>query len=616
MTPSAVPSLAVLLDAGLVSGLDVQAARTWARIGGETRDDVIAAAALASRAVAAGHVALALDRIAEQLASGTVHEAAPGAPAIDWPDVAVWTAALASSPIVHPQVDARSAPAEAVRPLVIDAEGRLYLRRYWDHQERLAAAIRARIEHDVEIAPDAACLADGLARLFPEEARDGVDPEAESEPDLQRLAAEGALRSRFFVISGGPGTGKTSTVVKILALLVEQAQVRGDAAPRILLLAPTGKAAAHLQNSIAQRATSLDCPSEVRAAIPTLASTVHRALGAGGRPTRYRRNAEHPLEADVVIVDEASMVDLALMSRLVDALPAPARLILLGDRDQLASVEAGAVLGDIAGEDEGIAAHAAPAPRPVVHLRKSHRFAASSDLGALVRAVHAGDAEAVIELLDDPAHSSVRRLEPTASDALLEELRAGYTGFASAKSPAERLDALDRYRVLCAHRRGPFGVAVHNARVERWLADQGVIDPSEAWYAGRPIGLSRNDHAAGLYNGDVGLVGRPPQPDDAGLRVLFRTPDGRDRWISPLRVGAAETVFAMTIHKSQGSEFDAVLVVLPDEPSPIVSRELLYTAVSRARRDVCVRASHEVIRDALARRVERASGLRQAIWGR
>jgi exodeoxyribonuclease V alpha subunit len=627
MTESAIPSLSSLIDAGLVSALDLQAARTWARIGGEPRDDVIAAAALASRAVAEGHVALALDRIAAQLAAGSAHEGAregaPGTRAIEWPDVGAWTSALASSPVVHADGEARTAPAEAVRPLVVDAKGRLYLRRYWDHQERLAAAIRERMGAEAAIPLDSDCLADGLERLFPVTTGGGVVPEADSAPDLQRLAAEGALRSRFFVISGGPGTGKTSTVVKILALIVEQAQARAEATPRILLLAPTGKAAAHLQTSVARSASSLECAPAVIAAIPSEASTVHRALGAGGRPTRYRRSAEHPLDADVVLVDEASMVDLALMSRLVDALPRPARLILLGDRDQLASVEAGAVLGDIAGEDPGVEDDS-PASvgsglrrlvRPVVHLRTSHRFAASSDLGALVRAVHAGDAEAVLDLLDDPARETLRRIEPGATDALHDELRTGYAAFASADSPSGRLAALDRYRVLCAHRRGPFGVSAHNTLVERWLAHEGAIDPSAEWYAGRPIGLSRNDHAAGLYNGDVGLVDRPPQADDAALRVLFRTPDGRDRWISPLRVGAAETVFAMTIHKSQGSEFDAVLVVLPDEPSPIVSRELLYTAVSRARDGLCVRASREVIRDALARRVERASGLSDAIWG-
>lgn len=605
--PTPIPSLATLLDAGLVSALDLQAARTWARIGGEPREEVIAAAALASRAVAEGHVALSLDRIPLQLAGAAARDGEPGSLPIEWPDLQTWTSALSSSPVVHGSDDARRASADALRPLVVDAEGRLYLRRYWDHQERLAAAIRARVGAEGAIALDAGCLDDGLDRLFP------VTPD--SEPDLQRLAAEGALRSRFFVISGGPGTGKTSTVVKILALIVEQAQARGEAAPRIRLLAPTGKAAAHLQTSVAQRASSLECAPAVIAAIPSEASTVHRALGAGGRPTRYRRHAEQPLEADVVLVDEASMVDLALMSRLVDALLPHARLILLGDRDQLASVEAGAVLGDIAGDDSEPIADAGKPPRPVVHLRRSHRFAAGSDLGALVRAVHAGDADAVIGLLDDPAHPTLRRLEPTATDALRDELRTGYAAFAAATSPAERLAALDRYRVLCAHRRGPTGVAAHNALVERWLAHEGVIDPSDAWYAGRPIGLSRNDHAAGLYNGDVGLVDRPPQSSDGPLRVLFRTPDGRDRWISPLRVGFAETVFAMTIHKSQGSEFDAVLVVLPDEPSPIVSRELLYTAVSRARDGVSVRASREVIRDALARRVERASGLRDAIWG-
>lgn len=605
------PGIDALQRAGWVSALDGQAAHTWARIAGETRPEPIVAAALASAAVAAGHVALALGRIDGQFTALATDPLAQG---IEWPDAGAWMRVLAASPLVHSAEEARAADPEHVRPLVVDASGHLYLRRYWDHQERLAAGIRARLAPESAPILDEGHLADGLDRLFPVPSGAGAVPDGPVEPDGQRLAAEGALRSRFFVISGGPGTGKTSTVVKILALIVEQALARGAAAPRILLLAPTGKAAAHLKMSVVRSASSLDCAAAVRGAIPVEASTVHRALGAGGRPTRYRRDAGNPLEADVVLVDEASMVDLALMSRLVDALPGHARLILLGDRDQLASVEAGAVLGDIAGDGARAAADDADGLRPVVHLRRSHRFEADSDLGALVRAIHEGDADRVLALLDDPARAAVQRIDPSAGDELRDALRTGYAAFASAASPAEQLAALDRFRVLCAHRRGPQGVAAHNAMVEAWLDDEGVIDPGEAWYAGRPIGISRNDYAAGLYNGDVGLVARDPRDEDGALRVLFRSSEGGERWISPLRVGGAETVFAMTIHKSQGSEFDAVLVVLPDEPSPIVSRELLYTAVSRARQGVSVRASREAIRDALARRVERASGLREAIW--
>jgi exodeoxyribonuclease V alpha subunit len=598
------PTLEQLREADLISPIDVHAATTWCRIGRDERPEVLAAAALASRALAAGHVCLDLRRVHALVPDSGPPD--PVASGLDWPEPGPWREALASSPLVHSDTEARSASGDAVRPLVLDEEDRLYLRRYWDHQERLAAAIRARLDGAGPSEVDADRLLDGLDRLFPR----GRE-EAEGS-DLQRVAAEGAVRSRFFVISGGPGTGKTSTVVRILALLVEQALATGERSPRIALLAPTGKAAAHLETSVARSADALDCAPEVRGAIPRDAQTVHRALGARGRPTRYRHDADDPLPFDTVVVDEASMVDLALMSHLVDALRPSARLLLLGDRDQLASVEAGAVLGDIAGAGE---TQPAATPRPVVHLERSHRFDASSDVGALVRAVHGGDADTVLALLEDPARADASRIEPGDREALARIVREGYAGYAEAPTPAGRLTALDAFRVLCAHRHGPLGVTEHNAFVESLLAAEGVIEPGpgRAWYAGRPLGVTRNDPSAGLYNGDVGLVGHAP--GGAGLRVLFLGPDGAERWLSPLRLGTAETVFAMSVHKSQGSEFDAVLVVLPEEPSPIVTRELLYTAVSRARRRVWIRAGRAAIRAALEARVERASGLRDAIWG-
>jgi exodeoxyribonuclease V alpha subunit len=230
-----------------------------------------------------------------------------------------------------------------------------------------------------------------------------------------------------------------------------------------------------------------------------------------------------------------------------------------------------------------------------------------------VRAVHAGDAARTLALLDDPDRPALARIDPADHDGLVDALRAGYAAYASARSASGRLTALDRFRVLCAHRHGPFGVAEHNALVEALLAAQGAIEPRPGPYPGRPVLVTRNDPSAGLYNGDVGVTGRAP--GRTGLRVLFRSADGGERWLSPLRIGAAETVFAMSVHKAQGSELDAVGVVLPDVASPVVTRELLYTAVSRAREAVWIRASAETIRDALARRVERASGLREAIWG-
>ena len=599
-------NLAQLIEDGWITKLDMVAVETWARVGGEDRPEVLAVCALASRAVSIGHACLDLDHV-EALSDAETSEL----PADLILGAEAWQARLATSPLVSSAGPDGALTEGEVRPLVVDSRGRLYLRRYWDHQQRLAWGIHRRLPSRFPVDVDTACLEAGLDRLFGPEAPD-------SNPDLQRLAAEGAVRSRFFLISGGPGTGKTSTVAKILALLVEQAACSEMESLRMCLLAPTGKAAAHLGASIARALETLDCDPETIAAIPTEASTVHRALGAGGPPTRYRYDAASPLPVDVVLVDEASMVDLALMSRLIEALPPEARLILLGDRDQLASVEAGAVLGDIAGA--GAVSGESGVETAMVQLVRSHRFDDESVLGELVRAVHAGEEEAVLELLENPSKPAVRRIEPEESEALQRELAKGYAPFASAVDASTRLSALERYRVLCAHRHGPSGFLTLNQRVESILAEQGVIRPGEdPWYEGRPVLVSRNDYTSGLYNGDVGVVGcreanaLEGHGDSGHLGVLFQRPEGGERWLSLRRIGLLETVFAMTVHKSQGSEFDEVLLVLPSDPSPVVTRELLYTAISRARRGVCLQASVGAIRTALGRRVERMSGLRDAI---
>lgn len=596
-------ALSRLLEGGWVSILNARAAETWGRIGGEGRPEVLALAALCGQAVEAGHVCLDLNHLTSWCdASGRLLP--------EWleRDVEVCSAWLESSPLVATAEATDSAEGAEVRPLVLDAARRLYLRRYWDYQESLALGIRGRLAEHSPLDVDEDCLREGLDRLFGDEA-------AEQEPDFQRMAASGAVRSRFFVLSGGPGTGKTSTVARILALLIEQSEAVSKAGLRIRLLAPTGKAAAHLGQSIARAIQSLNCAQVTRGAIPTEASTVHRALGAGGTPTRYRYDAAYPLPVDVVLVDEASMVDIALMARLVAALPPDARLILLGDRDQLASVEAGAVLGDIAGS-RALAANPGRPPA-ALQLVKSHRFAPGSGLGALVEAVHEGDAETVLDLLEDPSQPDLRRLDPEESDRLRAEVARGYEPFAVADDAPGRLAALEHYRILCAHRMGQDGLTALNSLVESILFEQGAINPKAGlWYDGRPILVTQNDYISGLYNGDVGVVGCSSGEDRSqreDFRVLFEKPEGGPRWLGVRRLGPVETVFAMTVHKSQGSEFDQVLLVLPTEPSPVATRELLYTAISRARRGVCVRAGEEAIRSALRRRVERMSGLAEAL---
>jgi exodeoxyribonuclease V alpha subunit len=616
-------ALQVLRERGVLSDLDWHFADAITRIGRDRRSDIRLAAALASRAVGQGHVCLDLPRLVEGAA--LVDEAGD---AVDcaWPALEAWRSGLAASPLV-------SMPgADAVTPLVLDAAGRLYLRRYWDHQMRLAAAIGARAVADDETV-DAPLLAAGLARLF---------PRAEDAPDVnwQRIAAAVAVLRRFCVISGGPGTGKTHTVVRILALLVEQGLNGGGRAPRCTLLAPTGKAAARLAESIRTGKAALDADDAVIAAIPDAAATIHRGLGAEpGRSARFRHGPDNPLAADVVLVDEASMVDVALMARLTGAMPPHARLILLGDQDQLASVEAGAVLGDIcnagaprsfsrafaasaaarSGEVLPVAAAAPPESGIwdcIVQLSHSYRYGADSGIDRLARAINAGDVAAATAAL--AAGRGVALVEPseagTLGPALEQAVRDGLAAYFAATDPVERLRMLARFRVLCAHRRGPYGVETVNEQIEQLLAGDGLIRPDVAFYHGRPILITRNDYQLQLYNGDVGSIVDDRRRDGAHSAV-FLAADGTPRHIAPSRLPPHETVFAMSVHKSQGSEFDSVAILLPEQTSPIVTRELLYTAVTRARRQATLHASQSVVAHAVERRSERASGLRDALWG-
>ncbi|MGD8862069.1 MAG: exodeoxyribonuclease V subunit alpha [Myxococcales bacterium] len=596
--------------AGLIGELDLHFARTLARLSGERDGRVLAAAALASRHVQAGHVCLELPGLSlSQLA-------ADGSACVDveLPPLRWWQRAIAESPLCGGPDDSA--------PLYLDAAGRLYLRRYHEHERALSAAISRRIERGPvgRGAGARARLEAGLDRLFPARPSQGG-------PDLQREAARMAVERPFCVVSGGPGTGKTSTVVKILALLVEDELGAGRSAPRILLVAPTGKAAARLSESIARSKSGLECAPEVLAAITEEASTIHRALGTvAGRPGRFRHHREAPLAADVIIVDEASMVDLALMTRLFDALPDGARVILLGDKNQLASVEAGAVLGDICGAGLADTSRATPNVPPIagaiVHLTHSYRYGQDSGIGRLAEAINAADADAALAVLDDAHFPDVTRMPPAEGETVPVVLVAaaveGFRPCFEADEPAERLRALERHRVLCAHRRGPEGLIAINERIEQRLRDLGLVRIEGSRYPGRPILVTQNDYQVQLFNGDVGVLDRQPDPGGGAPRVQahFLGARGEPRAIAAARLPPHESVFAMSVHKSQGSEFDRVDVLLPREPSPILSRELLYTAVTRARRRVVIHGSEAVVRLAIDSAVERASGLRDALWGR
>ncbi len=612
-----------LRAAGLLSPLDEHFARAMGRIAGESRPEVLLATALVSRSVSNGHVCLDLRRAAN---TAPVDDAGTLLASEAWPEFDLWCAALRSSPLIGGPTD--------VTPLVLDGVDRVYLRRYWEHQAQLAAAIQVRaVETDAP--PDRAWVGATLDRLFPPQ------PRRVGQLDWQRMAALMALQRRFLVISGGPGTGKTFTVVKILALLIEHALHTGQRPPHITLVAPTGKAAARLAESIRRTKPTLQCSETIAQAIPDEAATIHRCLGPiGGSSTRFRHDADNPLVTDVLLVDEASMVDLALMARLLAAVPQHARVLLLGDEDQLASVEAGAVLGDICnsgasrrysrplvesvaaltGDRLPLAADASQATGIwdcIVQLTRSYRYDATSGIGSLARAINAGDSDAALAILTSGTHSDVALVAPAADGrlgaALHDDVLRGFAPYLRAGKPAEQLRAFEQLRVLCAHRRGWAGVEWVNRQIEAALVAAGLIRDGGHPYVGQPVMVTRNDYQLGLFNGDVGLIVRDPEQADA-LVAFFIAPDGTQRMLSPSRLPPHETVFAMSVHKSQGSEFDEVAVLLPEQVSPVVSRELLYTAVTRARRSVTIHSSREVVAHAITHRIERASGLRDMLW--
>ncbi len=655
-----IPTLESLCDALLISSLDRHFAREIGRVGGEERGEVLAAVALASRETAIGHTCLALDRLSHDDAWGELSSE------FSVPEASVWRKVLSSSPLVASirqrtrhgtQRSPDLAPGKAdefgdARPLVLDADGRLYLRRYWIFQQQLADQLRKRAALGVSDL-DETQLVNGLDRFFgPTKSQGGASPGDDCaqasfdfktvELDRQRLAAALAVSRKFAVISGGPGTGKTATAGKILALIVEQEMLRNSgsegALPRIALLAPTGKAAATLASAIVSVVASLACSPEVKAAIPTVAHTIHRCLGVrGGALPEFRHHAGNPLPIDVLLVDEASMVDLALMTRLLSAVPDDARVILLGDEHQLASVEAGAVLGDICaiGNSPGYSSAFAsrlsrwvgedvetvpPDLEPneirdsIARLTHSYRYDAESGIDALARAINRGDVSAALEILDGPDYPEVLRFDLDARGPsivqLYRDITAGFRGFLAEADPERMLERFAYFRVLSPQRKGPGGVEELNRQIEAVLRREKLIGESADRYPGRPLMVKTNDYAQELFNGDVGIV---IAGDEAIERVVFHGETGSVRRLAYSRLPEHETAFAMTIHKSQGSEFDRVAVVLTDFASQRASRELLYTAVTRARSRVALYGSRDAIARAIGRKIERASGLGAAL---
>ncbi|MFH5821151.1 exodeoxyribonuclease V subunit alpha [Georgenia sp. AZ-5] len=607
------PLLAAFNAADVLAAADVHVAARLGRLTRETDERVLLAVALAVRAVRAGSVCVRLDEL-DALAVPEGEDAAPAGP-LPWPDRAGWEAAVRASPLVAVGVDG---PAD--RP-VRWVDGRLYLDRYWRDELVVRREVDARLTAPVGGIDDDR-LAAAVRRLFPR-----------PEDDRQRLAAATAALSRLTVLTGGPGTGKTTTVARVLAVLQD---VAGPGL-RVALAAPTGKAAARLQEAVREVIDEIpDADDRARVGSPE-ATTVHRLLGwQPGSSTRFQHDARHHLPHDVVVVDETSMVSLPLMARLLEALRPEARLVLVGDPDQLASVEAGAVLGDLVARPPvadalpGAVARFVPADLPadgraqlrggVVRLTKVHRQDETSAILPLAAAIRDGDADRALGVLRDggPSVSFVEvgerltdaHVRPVREDA--EEAGADLVLAARQGDAARALRALDAHRVMLAHRRGPAGVAHWAALVEAWVTDAAGPDrhaPASPWYPGRPLLVTANDRETGLYNGDTGVV---VADGEGGVVAVFGDPADPLR-VRPHRLPPVESVYAMTVHRGQGSQFRRVSLVLPPATSPLLTRELLYTAVTRAQEFVRVVGTEEAFRAAVARRVRRASGLREPL---
>lgn len=536
--------------AGITERLDLQLATTLVRRGKESGDQAMAVAlavALLSRALREGHSALAITELARQARQGGPAPAgpAPAEPPVD--DEAWWTRTLTASALVS--------NGDVMTPLVVRS-GLLQFRRYYEAERRIAERVLE------------------LATSFSDA---GVPA--------------------FSIITGGPGTGKTTLVARTLARLFSI-----DPGLRVALAAPTGKAAARLTESIRLRWEELAKESGAPSRPPLEARTLHRLLRYSQSRDRFLANRQDPLDEALVIVDEASMVDVLMLDALLQALKPGARLVLVGDHHQLASVDAGDVLGALY-RAAGEAGPVSPLGRAVETLTKNWRFEAQPGISTLASAILAGDAKGTVAACG--GHGEARLLSPPASlAALLTTIEGHLERCLAADSPEAALHALESFRILAPEREGPLGVNSINAAVERWLARRGR-GVQEHWYHGRPVLVTANDYSTGVFNGDLGVVWRS---GDA-LAIRFRTPDGATRAIPPLRLPAVETAWAMTVHKAQGSEFDDVLVVIPERESRVMSRELLYTAVTRARKTVTLVGTEASVRRAVGKSSTRTSGL-------
>jgi exodeoxyribonuclease V alpha subunit len=603
-----------LYNKGMFTSIDLHFGNFISNLAKNDDKDLFLAASLVSNAAGNGEVCLDLESCAGKIIPDKEDDGKP----VVCPSIKTWVKKLRASDVVGKPGD--------YTPLILDDKNRLYLYRFWNYERVLSDAVNKRAADDMEDI-DIALVERSLKRLFP--------CNREGETDLQKRAALKAALKRFCVISGGPGTGKTTTIAGILTLLIE---IGLGKKLKIFLCAPTGKAAAKLCETIQSAKKHINCSDGIKEMLPGEAYTIHRMLKVIPGAAGFYYNRENKLPADIVVVDEASMVDLALLSKLMEAVPDNARLILVGDRDQLASVEAGSALGDICnrGGSSGYASkiHKETASESglrreskvpdknalgdcLIFLKKNYRFSETSGIGRLSVAVNNGDADTAVRILTEKKDERIRWEDIKTSKelhcSLEKKIVEGYKAYRTVDNPAEALNLFSRFKILCAVNRGEFGVEALNDLAESALAGNGLIRPSARWYAGRPVLVRGNNYSLGLFNGDIGIVMNDRGSGDE-LYAFFHESSGKARKFNPGILPEHDTAYAMTVHKSQGSEFEEVVLVLPEKDSPVLSRELLYTGITRTTGKITLIGSESVLRAAILRKTERASGLRDALW--
>jgi exodeoxyribonuclease V alpha subunit len=598
------------------SPFDSQIGKFLASLAANHDPCVALAGQFVSRQLRDGHVCLNL----REIAGRSIITVENPEQSIQCPELSVWLQSLKNARCVGQPGD--------FKPLILDAQDRLYFQRYWQYEQDIAKFIMSRMDRPPEIVDSVKNLRETFLSYF---------PVSEETVNWTGLAAAAACLKHFLVITGPPGTGKTSAITRILAFLMD---VRGRQL-RIALCAPTGKASSRLEESVKRAKLSLTCPDEIKNAIPEEAMTIHRMLGSVRHSPYFRYNEKKPLPYDVVIVDESSMVDLPLAAKLMTALAPGAQLIWLGDKDQLASVEAGAVLGSICfpeplnvysgkfgqqlariwGRLPAISKSAEGVSDCIVELRHNYRFTRESGIGLLSQAVRSGNIEDALKLVHNEKYADIRYHEVIRINQIAEMLAdlvsEHYQKYVEAALSADRnvesvFDLFDSFRVLCAMRVGTWGALRINALIERILSERGLINPSFYHYEGRPVIIVQNDYRKNLFNGDIGLILKDASDNDR-LKVFFRDRKKNIRKMAPERLPPHETVWAMTVHKSQGSEFNQIALILSDADSPVLTRELLYTGITRARFGVNIWAGPEILAKTIPKQIIRESGLTDAL---